>query len=162
MKKKQEIFSYDEVLKHSIEYFRGDELAATTWINKYAMKDLDGRYRESCPEDMHRRMAAEFARKENEYKSKLSPARLRCLSQQGRNRGELTEEKIFTTLEKNMQGKTVILITHRFSTVKNADKILMLEHGRIIEHGSHRELMQLDRKYAELFNMQAKRYLNDQ
>jgi ATP-binding cassette subfamily B protein len=70
----------------------------------------------------------------------------------------LTEEKIFTTLEKNMQGKTVILITHRFSTVKNADKILMLEHGQIIEQGSHRELMQLGRKYAELFNMQAKRY----
>lgn len=71
----------------------------------------------------------------------------------------LTEEKIFTTLEKNMQGKTVILITHRFSTVKNADKILMLEHGQIIEQGSHADLMQLNRKYAELYNMQARRYL---
>lgn len=71
----------------------------------------------------------------------------------------LTEEKIFTTLEKNMQGKTVILITHRFSTVRNADKILMLERGQIIEQGSHKELMQLNRKYAELYTMQAKRYL---
>ncbi len=71
----------------------------------------------------------------------------------------VTEEKIFSTLERNMQGKTVILITHRFSTVKNADKIILLEHGRIVECGSHRELMQLDRKYAELYNMQAKRYL---
>ena len=71
----------------------------------------------------------------------------------------VTEEKIFTTLEKNMQGKTVILITHRFSTVKNADKILMLEGGRIIEQGSHKELMQLNLKYAELYNMQARRYL---
>ncbi|HEU5148808.1 MAG TPA: ABC transporter ATP-binding protein [Chryseosolibacter sp.] len=71
----------------------------------------------------------------------------------------VTEEKIFTTLETNMQGKTVILITHRFSTVKNADKILMLENGEIIEQGSHRELMKLDRKYAELYNMQARRYL---
>ena len=71
----------------------------------------------------------------------------------------VTEEKIFTTLEKNMQGKTVILITHRFSTVKNADKILMLEQGHIIELGSHKELMQLNRKYAELYNMQARRYL---
>jgi ATP-binding cassette subfamily B protein len=53
----------------------------------------------------------------------------------------LTEEKIFTTIEKNMEGKTVILITHRFSTVKNADKILMLEQGQIIERGSHKELM---------------------
>ena len=58
----------------------------------------------------------------------------------------MTEEKIFSTLETNMEGKTVILITHRFSTVKNADKILMLEHGRIIESGSHKELMQQKRK----------------
>jgi ATP-binding cassette subfamily B protein len=72
----------------------------------------------------------------------------------------LTEEKIFTTLEQNLQGKTVILITHRFSTVKNADKILMLEQGQIIEQGAHKELMQLKRKYAELYNMQARRYLD--
>lgn len=71
----------------------------------------------------------------------------------------LTEEKIFTTLEKNMIGKTVILITHRFSTVKNADKILMFEKGEIIEQGSHRDLMHLKNKYAELYSMQANRYL---
>lgn len=73
----------------------------------------------------------------------------------------VTEEKIFASLEKNTEGKTVILITHRFSTVKNADKILMLEHGKIIEQGSHRTLMQLGRKYAELYTMQAKRYLEE-
>ena len=73
----------------------------------------------------------------------------------------VTEEKIFTTLETNMQGKTVILITHRFSTVKNADKILMLEQGRIIEQGSHKELMHLNKKYAELYTMQARRYLEN-
>lgn len=74
----------------------------------------------------------------------------------------VTEEKIFTTLEKNMQGKTVILITHRFSTVKNANKILMLENGQIIEQGSHRELMLLGQKYAALYTMQARRYLETQ
>jgi ABC-type multidrug transport system fused ATPase/permease subunit len=74
----------------------------------------------------------------------------------------VTEEKIFNTLEKNMAGKTVILITHRFSTVKNADKILMLEHGEIIEQGSHKELMLLNGKYAELYTMQAKRYLENE
>jgi ATP-binding cassette subfamily B protein len=73
----------------------------------------------------------------------------------------VTEEKIFSTLEKNMEGKTVILITHRFSTVKNADKTLMLENGKIIEQGSHRELMHLNLKYADLYKMQARRYLED-
>ena len=74
----------------------------------------------------------------------------------------VTEEKIFTTLETNRIGKTVILITHRFSTVKNADKTLMLEHGKIIEQGSHKDLMQLKGKYAELYTMQAKRYLESE
>jgi len=71
----------------------------------------------------------------------------------------VTEEKIFASLEKNTEGKTVILITHRFSTVKNANKILMMEHGMIIEQGSHKELMHQNGKYAELYIMQAKRYL---
>ncbi|SKC54500.1 ABC transporter ATP-binding protein [Ohtaekwangia koreensis] len=74
----------------------------------------------------------------------------------------VTEEKIFNSLEKHMEGKTVILITHRFSTVKNADKILMLEHGRIIEQGSHKELMLLRGQYEALFTMQAKRYLENE
>ncbi|MCI0752091.1 MAG: ABC transporter ATP-binding protein/permease, partial [Flammeovirgaceae bacterium] len=71
----------------------------------------------------------------------------------------VTEEKIFSSLEKNTEGKTVILITHRFSTVKNANKILMLEQGAIIEQGSHRDLMRLQEKYAALYTMQANRYL---
>lgn len=74
----------------------------------------------------------------------------------------VTEEKIFRSLEKHMEGKSVILITHRFSTVKNADKILMMEHGKIIEQGSHRDLMAINGKYAELYTMQAKRYLEEE
>jgi ABC-type multidrug transport system fused ATPase/permease subunit len=73
----------------------------------------------------------------------------------------VTEEKIFTALEENMEGKTVILITHRFSTVKNADNIILLEHGTILEQGSHRDLMSLNGKYADLYNMQARRYLDE-
>ncbi len=69
----------------------------------------------------------------------------------------VTEEKIFESLE----TKTVVLITHRFSTVKNADKILMLELGEIDEQGSHDVLMSLKGKYAALYNMQARRYLEN-
>ena len=45
------------MLASSIEYFNGDKLAATTWMNKYAMKDFNDNYVELNPEDMHRRMA---------------------------------------------------------------------------------------------------------
>ena len=51
-----------------------------------------------------------------------------------------------------------ILISHRFSTVRMADRILVLDEGRIIEQGSHAELMALGGHYAELFQMQAASY----
>ncbi len=70
----------------------------------------------------------------------------------------IAEEKIFNSIEEEMIGKTIVLISHRFSTVKNADKIVFLEHGEIQEQGSHAELMSLGSKYAELYTMQADRY----
>lgn len=55
-------------------------------------------------------------------------------------------------------NKTVIFISHRLSTTRMADRIYMLEDGRIIEQGSHEELMALNGKYAEMFNLQAEKY----
>jgi ATP-binding cassette subfamily B protein len=55
-------------------------------------------------------------------------------------------------------GKTAIFISHRFSTVRLADRIFVLENGRIIESGSHKQPMELDGHYAELFNLQAEAY----
>jgi ATP-binding cassette subfamily B protein len=55
-------------------------------------------------------------------------------------------------------GKMAILISHRFSTVRMADRILVLEDGRIVEQGSHRQLLALGGKYAELFELQAAGY----
>ena len=60
-------YEYDSVLKASLEYFEGDELAATTWMNKYAMKNKEGKFVERTPHDMHLRMAREFARVEAKY-----------------------------------------------------------------------------------------------
>lgn len=56
------------------------------------------------------------------------------------------------------RDKTVLFISHRLSTTKLADRIIMLENGRIIEEGSHEELMELNGQYAEMFNMQAEKY----
>ena len=60
-------YSYNEALQESIKFFKGDELAASVWINKYAMKDSYGNLYEKSPEDMHRRLAKEFARIESKY-----------------------------------------------------------------------------------------------
>lgn len=60
-------YTYEEALKESVQYFRGDELAASVWIGKYAMKDSLGNLYEKSPEQMHRRLAKEFARIEAKY-----------------------------------------------------------------------------------------------
>ena len=64
--------NYDDALKSSIEYFHGDQLAATVWINKYALKDSEGNIYELTPDDMHYRLANEIARIENNYPNPLS------------------------------------------------------------------------------------------
>jgi ATP-binding cassette, subfamily B, bacterial len=68
------------------------------------------------------------------------------------------EERFFEQLLREIQGKSIIFISHRFSTVRRADKILSLRHGHIDEQGTHEELMQRNGRYSELFRMQARWY----
>ncbi|HEY2794495.1 MAG TPA: ABC transporter ATP-binding protein, partial [Micromonosporaceae bacterium] len=59
------------------------------------------------------------------------------------------------------EGATSLIISHRFSTVRRADQIAVLEHGRVLEQGTHDELLRLDGRYAELFRLQAARFSDD-
>lgn len=68
------------------------------------------------------------------------------------------ESEMFNRVERLSEKKTVIIISHRFSTVRNADKIYVIDEGRITEAGSHEELMKLNGEYAALFKLQAKGY----
>jgi len=97
----RQTYTYDEVLQASIEYFSGDELAATTWMNKYAVKDAHGHYFELTPDDMHRRMAREFAKMEFKFseRSKLNGS-FKHLSEYGQKRSFLDEGKIFDYFRK--------------------------------------------------------------
>ena len=62
----------DEAFKASLKYFKGDELAARVWVNKYALKDSQGKIYERTPDDMHRRLASEIHRIEKRYPNPLS------------------------------------------------------------------------------------------
>ena len=69
------------------------------------------------------------------------------------------EHEVFLRFSELIAGKTAVLISHRFSTVRMADRILFLEQGQLKELGSHEELLAQNGKYAELFKLQAKGYL---
>ena len=69
------------------------------------------------------------------------------------------EYEVFQRFAELTKGRSSVLISHRFSTVRMADRILVLEKGEMLEIGSHEELLQKNGKYAELFNLQAKGYL---
>ena len=69
------------------------------------------------------------------------------------------EAKIFDRLERLPADRTVIIISHRFSTVRDADRILVIEQGTVAEQGTHDELMARAGTYARLFSLQAGRYL---
>jgi ATP-binding cassette subfamily B protein len=68
------------------------------------------------------------------------------------------EYEIFRRFGELMEGRIAVLISHRFSTVRMADRIVVLSAGKIIELGSHAELVQMDGAYARLFNLQAEGY----
>lgn len=68
------------------------------------------------------------------------------------------EAEVFAHFQTLTRNRIAILISHRFSTVRMADQIVVIQHGRVIEQGSHEELMRLDGHYAHLFSLQARGY----
>lgn len=70
------------------------------------------------------------------------------------------EAALFERLTHLLRGRTSVLVSHRFSSVRTADKIVVMHEGRIVENGSHHELMTLGGHYKEMFTLQAKAYLS--
>ena len=68
------------------------------------------------------------------------------------------EREIFDNLAAEYGDKTLILVSHRFSTVRNADRILVIEDGRVVEAGTHAELVGAAGRYASMFAAQAAGY----
>lgn len=68
---------------------------------------------------------------------------------------------MFEQVQELYRGRTVILISHRLSNVRSADRICVIDRGRLVEQGSHAELMDRGGLYAELFRLQASGYGDD-
>lgn len=128
-----ESFDYQEVLEQAIQYFNGDELAASVWLNKYALKDSKGRIYERTPDDMHNRMATEIARVEANYPNPLS------------------EEEIFEALSRFKyvvpQGGPMTGIGNPFQVASLSNCFVVGEEGSSDSYGA---IMKIDEEQVQL------------
>ena len=74
----------------------------------------------------------------------------------------IAEYKMFENMMRATEGKSVIFISHRLSSAVLADRVYLMDHGRITESGTHHELMQQNGKYAEMFRLQAQNYIAEE
>ncbi len=132
-KEKQKTYSFDEVLKSSLEYFKGDELAAKVWINKYALKDSDGNLFEMNPDQMHHRIAREIFRIEKKYPNPMS------------------EETIYKALK---DFKYIIPQGGPMSGIGNTKQIVSLSNCFVIGHekpaDSYGGILKIDQEQVQL------------
>ncbi len=144
---KRTTYTFDEVKKATLKYFNGDELATSIWMNKYALKDKNDNYLELTPEDMHRRMAKEFARIEALYGQ---PEVKEGLSEYGKKRTPLTEEKIFNYFHR---FKYVIPQGSIMFGLGNREVIASLSNCVVVPapYDSYGGIMYTDQQLAQLF-----------
>ena len=127
-----------QVLQASFEYFNGDELAATTWINKYCLKDPEGKYLEKTPDDMHRRMAGEFARIERSY-DQPEQSQLKRMSDYGQSREALDDETVYNMFREFRyvipQGSVMAMLGNPFVIGSLSNCVVV--HSPVDSYGGH-------------------------
>jgi ribonucleoside-diphosphate reductase alpha chain len=147
----QKTYPYEQVLEAAVAYFNGDELAGTTWMNKYAMKNKEGEFVEQTPDDMHRRMAKEFGRIEADYKLKYNlNGSAKFLSKYGQEREDLTEEKVYNYFKKFgyiiPQGSVMSSLGNHYKLASLSNCIVVPEL-----HDSYGGVFYTDQQLAQLF-----------
>ncbi|MEO6903079.1 MAG: adenosylcobalamin-dependent ribonucleoside-diphosphate reductase [Bacteroidia bacterium] len=143
-------YTYQEVFEKCLHYFKDDELAASTWINKYAMKNMAGKFIELSPDDMHVRMSKEFLRIENKYNLKQNDEKIKLLSKYGQTRATLTEQNIYAFF-KNF--KYIIPQGSVMSSLGNPNIIASLSNCVVLPkiYDSYGGVLYTDQQLAQLF-----------
>lgn len=129
----KKIYSQEEAIKASLKYFKGDDLAARVWVNKYALKDSFGNIFELTPDDMHRRLAKEIARIEQLYPNPL------------------TEEEIFSVLKDFKyivpQGGPMTGIGNDYQVASLSNCFVVGNDGKSDSYGG---IMKIDQEQVQL------------
>lgn len=131
--KQHKTYTYQDILPHAVKYFKGDELAANVWINKYAMKDSFGNIYDRTPDDMHKRLAKEIARIEKKYPNSF------------------TEKEVYAALK---DFKYIVPQGGPMSGIGNTHQIISLSNCFVIGHDhladSYGGVMKLDEEQVQL------------
>jgi ribonucleoside-diphosphate reductase alpha chain len=142
-------FTKDQVLDSAMAYFHHDDLAATTWMNKYALRDADGAFLESSPAAMHRRMAREFARIEGFHRP-VPVERKSLLSAYGQQRSALDEQRIFALFD---GFRDVVPQGSVMASLGDPCRLASLSNCVVVPspHDSYGGIFRTDQQLAQLF-----------
>ncbi|MEL7160149.1 MAG: ATP-binding cassette domain-containing protein, partial [Bacteroidota bacterium] len=164
----QDFFRYQLSARENIAVGRIEELDTRERIEDSAEKSLAAEVIADLPAGYEQLLGRRFAgavdlsggqwQKIALARAYMRDAQLLILDEPTSALDARAEYEVFQRFTELIAGKTAVLISHRFSTVRMADVILFLENGRRLEMGGHAELMKLDGRYAELFKLQARGY----
>ncbi len=164
----QEFDAYNTSARESIGVGRIEKITDIASISKHAkMSDIDT-WIKSLPKGYETPLSRDFEdgvipstgqwQRIGIARALFRDPKILVLDEPTSNVDPQAEEDVFNNLLKYGHEKTLVFISHRFSTVRRADRILLLEDGKITEQGGHDQLMDLNGQYAYLFNLQAKSY----
>jgi ATP-binding cassette, subfamily B, bacterial len=164
----QDYMRYDMLVGENIGFGRVDELQSNERITRAAEKSLAAGVVAKLPKNYQQMLGRRFEggvdlstgqwQKVALARAYMRDAQILILDEPTASLDARAEFEVYQRFVDLTTGKMAVLISHRFSTVRMADRIIVLEHGRIVEQGSHYQLVALGGKYAELFEMQAAGY----
>ena len=164
----QDYMRYDMQAGENIGFGRIDELADEARVMSAAGKSLAAEVVEDLPQKYRQMLGRRFEggmdlstgqwQKISLARAYMRDAQILILDEPTASLDARAEFSVYQRFVDLTAGKMAVLISHRFSTVRMADRILVLENGRIAEQGSHQQLVALGGKYAELFELQAAGY----
>lgn len=164
----QDYMRYDMLATENIGFGRIEDLDNKVRITRSAEKSLAAGVVETLPQRYGQMLGRRFEggvdlstgqwQKIALARAYMRDAQILILDEPTASLDARAEFEVYQRFVDLTAGKMAILISHRFSTVRMADRILVLEQGKIAEQGSHEELVSLGRKYAELFELQAAGY----
>lgn len=164
----QDFERYPFTARESIGYGKVEKVNSLALISQFAKKSAIHDYISSLPLKYENPLAADFEKGVEPSVGQwqriglarvlIREAQCVILDEPTSNVDPKSEEEIFRKLGTLVKGKILILISHRFSTVRRADRVVVVDKGRIVEAGTHQELMKKKGVYAQLFELQAKSY----